>query len=146
VDQTNAMDYRTVRAKAQRPTERQKKAAEGLRAGKTIKAALLDAGYAETTAKMGMRAVPLSVQTLGIKGSGVWRVGKGLSIDDFKYLALGRLAVNTAEGKDGGVMSAKTLGSHRELNLWTPESQIGLIVVNAPTGAGKLEELPKEEK
>lgn len=140
------MDYRTVRAKMKRPTERQKKAAENLAKGMSITEAMRDAGYSPGMSNNGMQKVPLTVQALGVKGSSVWQAGKGMGIDDLKHLAIGRLVLNTIEGKDGGVMSAKTLGSHRELNLWTPESQVGVIVVNAPTGAGVLEELPKEEK
>jgi len=141
------MDFRTVRARALRPTERQKKAAANLQAGMPIKAAMLDAGYSEAVANNGMRKVPMTVQALGIKGTDVYQAGKGMSIEDLKHLAIGRLVLNVTEGKDGGVMSAKTLGSHRELNLWTPESQIGLMVVNAPDSGVKAKaDVPEDEK
>lgn len=139
------MDFRTVRARAQKPTTRQKKAAEGLAAGKPIQTAMLEAGYAPGTARLGMQAVPLTVQALGMKGSSVYRVGKALTTDDMRALAIGRLAINVTEGKDGGVMSAKTLGSHRELNLWTSETQVGVMVINAPeTSVKPLADVPEE--
>lgn len=55
-------------------------------------------------------------------------------------MVIGRLAVNTARGKDAGAMSAKILGSRRELNMFTPENQVGVFVVNPPQSPnlGKL--------
>jgi hypothetical protein len=47
-------------------------------------------------------------------------------------LALGRLAENAIKGKDGGAQSAKILGSHREFNAWTPDNQMGVILLNCP--------------
>jgi hypothetical protein len=44
----------------------------------------------------------------------------------------GRLVDNIVKGKDGGAMSAKILGSDTELNLWQPEFQQGLIILQAP--------------
>ena len=128
-----------------RPTDRQKKAAELLKdTNKTIKSAMLEAGYAPGTARLGMQAVPMTVQALGLKGSSVYQAGRGMSIEDLKHLAIGRLVLNVTEGRDGGVMSAKTLGSHRELNLWQSESQVGVLVVNAPDSGVKLAPVPDE--
>jgi hypothetical protein len=44
----------------------------------------------------------------------------------------GRLLSNTISGKDGGAMSAKILGSDTELNMWQPEMNQGLIILQAP--------------
>jgi hypothetical protein len=52
-----------------------------------------------------------------------------------RHLIRGRLVDNITKGKDGGAMSAKILGSDSELNLWTPEFQQGLIILQAPQSA-----------
>jgi len=52
-----------------------------------------------------------------------------------KYLVRGRLLENTIAGKDGGAMSAKILGSDRELAMWEPELNQGVIVLQAPREA-----------
>jgi hypothetical protein len=63
-------------------------------------------------------------------------------------LVRGRLLSNTITGKDGGAMSAKILGSDTELNMWTPEFQQGLIILQAPASAlaRKVELLGQDEK
>ncbi len=131
-----------------RPTDRQKKAAELLAdPNRTITSAMIEAGYSPATASQGMAAVPATVLALGMKGSNVYQVGKSLKVEDLRHLAIGRLAINVTEGKDGGVMSAKTLGSHRELNLWTADTQVGVILVQAPeTHVKALSQVPEEEK
>ena len=58
-----------------------------------------------------------------------------VGIEKAGKIAVGRLIVNAATGKDGGAMSAKILGSHHALNLWTPDTQVGVIVLNAPQTA-----------
>lgn len=37
--------------------------------------------------------------------------------------------------KDGGAMSAKILGSDSELNMWVPEQNQGLVIINVPQSA-----------
>jgi hypothetical protein len=39
---------------------------------------------------------------------------------------------NAIQGKDGGAMSAKILGSDSELNMWAPEQNQGLVIINVP--------------
>jgi hypothetical protein len=116
-------------------TSRHKKLAEELgtmeESGQTIKGAMMASGYSEPMASRGWTGVPKSVFALLAKrGTKLTRLGAELSLDDCKHLVLGRLAENCVKGKDGGVMSAKVLGSRRELNLWTPDSQVGVIVLN----------------
>jgi len=47
-----------------------------------------------------------------------------IETDTRRDLVRGRLVSNTITGTDKGAMSAKIVGSDRELNLWEPESQI----------------------
>lgn len=94
--------------------------------------ALAEAGYAPNQAKKGWTAVPDAVLALmPQKGKELTALGK-IDKDTRKHLVRGRLITNCIEGKDGGAMSAKILGSESELNMWTPDTQVGVIVLNAP--------------
>lgn len=128
-----------------RPSERQVLASEGLAAGKSVTEAMRAAGYSPSTVDQGIRAVPATVQALGIKALPLYQAGKGLSIGDLEKLALGRLAQNVVEGKDAGTLTAKVIGSHKALNLWIAENQTGVIVINTPQ-VEKLLELPDKDE
>ena len=117
-----------VKQKRKQYPEMAKKLAKGIRP----RDVLLEAGYSETQASKGWAAVPDGVKLLlPAKGKRLMKLG---SVDPQtqKKLLLGRLVDNVMEGKDGGAMSAKILGSHRELNLWTPEQNQGVVVINVP--------------
>jgi hypothetical protein len=124
------MDYRTVRAKARRPTERQRKAAANLAAGMTIKSAMLEAGYSRATSIAGMQAVPATVQALTLEQHPLVIKGRAASYQGMRNLVLGRLIENCEKGQDKGVLSSKALGSIKELNMFQSEQQQGLVVLN----------------
>jgi len=42
------------------------------------------------------------------------------------------LVLNTIQGTDKGVASAKALGSEKRVSLWKTENQSGVIVPNVP--------------
>jgi hypothetical protein len=110
--------------------------AEKIADGGSIKQSMIDAGYPESRANKGLAGCSKRmIQAVAEEGIELAAFGKSLSLDTLKYIAIGRLAANAIEGRDGGVMSAKTLGSHRELNLWTPESMAGIIVITPPNQA-----------
>jgi hypothetical protein len=120
-----------VKQKRKHYPEMAKKLAKGLRP----RDVLLEAGYSETQASKGWAAVPDGVKLLlPAKGKRLMKLG---SVDPQvrRKLLLGRLVDNVMEGKDGGAMSAKILGSDRELNLWTPEQNQGVIVIQVPQSA-----------
>ena len=94
--------------------------------------ALAQAGWSETQAKKGWGAVPDGViATLPKKMQRLVTLGK-TDKETRKHLIRGRLVDNIQKGKDGGSMSAKILGSDSELNMWTPELQQGLIILQTP--------------
>ena len=94
--------------------------------------ALREAGYSERQAMKGWAAVPDKVfVTLPKKAQRLMALGK-TDKESRKNLVRGRLVENVLKGKDGGAMSAKILGSDTELNLWTPEFQQGLVVIQMP--------------
>lgn len=116
-----------------RASERQQRAAENLASGMPIKHAMMQAGYSEATANNGMDGVPARVLKLLAKNGGkLLEVGKLLTLKDQQDLVIGRLAINTARGLDGGTASAKVLGSRKELALFTAEIQVGVQIINAP--------------
>ena len=55
-----------------------------------------------------------------------------IETDTRRDLVRGRLVSNTITGTDKGAMSAKIVGSDRELNLWEPESQTGVVILQKP--------------
>lgn len=131
-----------------KPKPDRKKLAKLLAEGGEYQKSMLAAGYSPKTACHGRAGVPDSVwRMVPQKAKKLLEMGK-LDIETYKHLVLGRLADNTVQGKDSGVMSAKALGSIRELNLFEPEHKTGIIVVNAPTDANTqrlLESLDEDE-
>jgi hypothetical protein len=84
-------------------------------------------------ARKGLAKVPLAVYgMLSKKGQSLIKLGKETGKEDRKHLVRGRLIENITKGSDKGAMSAKILGSDSELNMWQPELQAGLIVLQVP--------------
>jgi hypothetical protein len=112
-----------------------------------VGAALIAAGWSPTQALKGWDAVPDAVFTkLPKKAQRLVALGK-TDKDTRRNLVRGRLVSNTISGKDGGAMSAKILGSDKELAMWEPESQTGIVVLSAPQYAiDHKEELLKSEE
>ena len=111
----------------------QKKAASLLAQGESYSSALLAAGYSPNVAKKGRAGVPDAVLRMVPKKAAKLRELGKLSSDIHKELVLGRLTENVLQGKDGGTLSAKALGSTKELNMFEAEHKTGVIVVNAPS-------------
>lgn len=121
--------------KKRRPTERQVAVAEALAGGAEIKATLLANGYANGPANMGLAGVPKVSLLLMLEKQNPEMhaiITGGYDAPDYKALVLARLTENVVKGRDGGVASAKALGSIRELNMFTPDSQVGVVIVQAP--------------
>ena len=120
-----------VKQKRKQYPEMAKKLAKGIRP----RDVLLEAGYSERQASKGWAAVPDGVKSLlPAKGKRLINLG---SVDPQmrRKLVRGRLIDNVIKGKDGGAMSAKILGSDSELNMWVPELNQGLIILNLPQSA-----------
>lgn len=97
--------------------------------------ALVSAGWSPTQAAKGWNAVPdVVLAKLPKKAHKLIAMGKA-DKDTRRNLVRGRLVSNTIAGKDGGAMSAKILGSETDLNMWQPEVNQGLIILNAPREA-----------
>ena len=110
-----------------------------------VSKALVAAGWSPTQAAKGWEAVPDAVLVkLPKKAQKLIALGKA-DKDTRMNLVRGRLVSNTISGKDGGAMSAKILGSDKELSMWEAESQTGVVVLTAPQSLiDKKEELLKD--
>jgi hypothetical protein len=96
---------------------------------------LRQAGWSELQSKKGYAAVPADVLAmLPKKTKALMDKGRALKGDKdaMENLILGRLGENIANGKDAGTQSAKVLGSHRDLNMWTPDQLAGVIILETP--------------
>jgi len=107
----------------------------------TIGGALRANGYSESTANMGLAGVPKTALAMLLEKSAPklarWQT---MTTKDYKALVLARLSENVYEGRDGGVMSAKALGGIKELAMFQAESQVGIVIVQAP-GAEEVAKL-----
>lgn len=115
------------------------KLAEGLNnmesSGDSLKKVLMDAGYSESTAMRGWEAVPnRALKLLSRKGLRLKALGE-IDAATQEKLVRGRLVYNTIKGSDKGVLSAKALGSDKRINMFAPDIQTGIIVLQSPTPA-----------
>jgi hypothetical protein len=134
-----------TRGKPKTP-QQHKKLASLLAEGTPVGEALREAGWSELQSAKGYAAVPDAVfAKLPKKMQRLVELGKRTDRDTRKHVIRGRLLDNAIQGKDGGAMSAKILGSESELNMWIPDTQVGVIVLNAPQGlAERKAELLKD--
>jgi len=113
----------------------------------TISEALIESGYSPTQAKRGWDTVPTKVREI-VGKKRCTMIEKGRRIASSPELArdmvLGRLATNVEHGKDGGTASAKALGNWRELDLFTPNIQQGVIILNVPSQIANM--TPEQRK
>ena len=124
-------DYRRVGSKEPHP--RHERIAEALAGGAEIQQTMLSEGYGIAQASRGIAGVPKTALVLLLEKTHPDLVEyAALDGASLKSLIIGRLGKNVAEGRDGGVMSAKTLGSLKELNMFQAESQVGVVIVQAP--------------
>jgi hypothetical protein len=135
-NRTGPVEGRDKRTRV-RPTSQQRRAARLLADGVPIRKALVAAGYSDAQARKGRAAIRS-------------RAGlcKALEEESRRWtpeartaLSRGRLILNVIQGTDHGVRSAKLLGQERDLALWRPEVQQGIVVVCPPRGMPSPEDL-----
>lgn len=113
--------------------EMAEKAALNLAEGKSIRQSLLEAGFPQKTAEMGKRAINGRIQNELLKLGGKYiRLGRQLTPEDQEAMVRGRLAEDVILGNDKGVMAAKQLGADKRISMWQPDSQVGMVVLQAP--------------
>lgn len=107
--------------------------ANELEKGNTIQKSLLAGGYSEHQARRGVAGLSKAVyKALRKNGKAMLKVNKAFTLQEKAEIAMARLTLNCLEGKDAGVMSAKQIGSHKDLALWQTEVQTGVIVLQMP--------------
>jgi hypothetical protein len=118
---------------AERKTPAQKRKLAKLLADEVpVCEALKQAGWSPSQAAKGYAKVPTDVlKMLPKKAQKLIALGK-MDKRDLETLGMGRLAKNIQDGKDGGTQSVKVALSHREINAWVPDQQMGLIILQAP--------------
>jgi hypothetical protein len=101
--------------------------------GESLKQAMMDSGYSETTASRGWESVPNRVlKLLAKKGIRLRELGK-IDAKTQEEIVRGRLVYNTIKGSDKGVLSAKALGSDKRISMFAPDIQTGVIVLQMPS-------------
>ena len=68
-----------------------------------------------------------------------------MSWKDREDLIIGRLQENIENGSDKAALSAKIMGSHKALGLWTAENQTGVVVLNVNALPEKDGKVPENE-
>jgi hypothetical protein len=116
-------------------TERHRKVAHGILVeGKPIRTALLDAGYSRASANQGLARIRRSVPLAAAYAQEVERL-KNLPVPPAEaraQIVRAKLLENVANNCDNAVQSIKLLGQDREVSMWQPEVQQGIIVLNMP--------------
>jgi len=108
------------------------KAAEGgVVRGLRPSSALREAGYPPSTCSNGKLNKMIRGE-LAKMGKKYIKIGQDLTAEDQENMVRGRLAENVILGTDKGVMSAKQLGADKRIAMWQPDSQVGMVVINAP--------------
>jgi hypothetical protein len=116
--------------------EQDKILADALAEGMPIGKALLKAGYSRRQSLKGMAAVPERVlKILPKKAQRLMNLAKLTAPEQQRDLVIGRLVDNITKGNDKAVQSAKALGGTRDNNLFTPDMQMGVIVLTMPQWA-----------
>lgn len=102
-------------------------------AGCSIRESMISAGYSEKQANKGKRAInKRMLKAMAAEGYKLADLARQFSIKDLGDIAIGRLVTNAMIGKDGGALSAKALGSHKDLNLFQSDAVTGMIVLQMP--------------
>jgi hypothetical protein len=116
-------------------TERHRKVAHGILVeGKPIRTALLDAGYSRASANQGLARIRRSVPLATAYAQEVERLRNSPvpPAEARAQIVRAKLLENVANNCDNAVQSLKLLGQDRELSMWQPEVQQGIVVLNMP--------------
>jgi hypothetical protein len=135
-----------MRKASSRLSERDVRLKSELESGKSVCAALRSAGFPESRAKQGRRAVPKRVLAdLAASGSEYAAIGKTLDAEHVEHFIAGKAYMSAVTGDSKGLEGAKLLGSMAKYNLFASEQQAAVLVINAPEGWLQLANVPKPE-
>jgi len=106
----------------------------------TIRDALLAGGYSSQTAARGLAALPQGEREkfkqarheYALKKLGKFEdLGKNVTPEQQEHVVRGALLENVVTGKDRATASLKMLGTDKRIQMFTPESAQGILVINA---------------
>ena len=101
----------------------------------SVRTAALAAGYSQSVANTGLQNLPKSVHTYVLtrrkKLSKLAQLARAVTPEDQELTVRGALLANVAQGKDQAVNSLKLLGQDKRVGMWIPDSQTGVIVIQA---------------
>jgi hypothetical protein len=82
------------------------------------------------------------------QGKAIRELGKSLPVPEQEELVRGALISNIEAGEDKAIQSIKALAKTRDLGMFQPEIQTGIVVLNLPQSAvdHKAEILNAEEE
>jgi hypothetical protein len=112
---------------------------EAARNGNPVRDVLLAHGYSQSVSNQGWAAVPtraLKLMKGHSKGKRLRELGKSLPPQEQAALVIGGLINNIQEGTDNAIQSLKALGNTRDLGMFQPEIQTGVIIL------GEMPRLP----
>src|SRR4051794_33939273 len=119
--------------------------------GMSRKQAMIEAGWSPAQAAKGQAAVskPMLdavVDALAKQGKELEALGSSMSPEQQENIARGRLAMNTINGSDDGVQSAKLLWQDKRVGALQSETLIQAVIIQAPERPVAQIEKPDEPK
>jgi hypothetical protein len=111
---------------------------EAARNGNPVRDVLLANGYSQSVANQGWDAVPnraLKLMKGQSKGKRLRELGKSLDPKEQAALVIGGLINNIQEGTDNAIQSLKALGNTRDLGMFQPDIQTGVVIISVPQSA-----------
>jgi hypothetical protein len=73
-------------------------------------------------------------------------LGRAVTAEQQEAAIRGRLFSNVIKGVDKAVNSSYRLGQDKRVNMFQADTQVGIIMVNAPESAVKQLPVPEDEK
>ena len=131
-------------ARKPKVTERHRKVARGLRRGLSGRQALLEAGYTDTSANKGITSMQKQVpalaqaiheETMQQARELIAQQGRSLSKTEMEQLVEAVLVRNSVNGEGkqkGSSYAVKLLGSLRRVNVFEPDTAVGVLAMEIP--------------
>jgi hypothetical protein len=114
---------------------RHQQVASGIRAGKPIRAAMMDAGYSTHRSKMGRTGLPKGVlNQLASDGERFRSLGRQFKPEDRADIVRGKLVENVLLGKDSATKSLELLGKDIAVGIFKSDSTAVNVQINLPGG------------
>ena len=127
---------------------RHQRVADGLKKGKGISQAMLDAGYPKARAKRGFASLPKGVLNQLSSGAERLRIlGRQHRPEDRADIVRGKLVENVLLGKDSATKSLELLGKDTAVGIFKSDSNVVAVQINLPASLeGMFGELQQPSK